>query len=90
MAAISKSPYYLLYGKEAVLRSNLTIPLLQLAQTIQDDDSSQLQQRIYTMLKLEEDMERAKNIFYRHQQLVKKWFDEISSSDGNFLVRWDK
>ena len=42
------------------------------------------------MLKLEEDMERAKNIFYRHQQLVKKWFDEISSSDGNFSVRWDK
>ena len=54
-----------------------------------------LQQRIDSLLKLEEDREKAKNKFYQHQQLVKKWFDERSSSDRDFLVgdlvlRWDK
>ena len=54
-----------------------------------------MQQRIDILLKLDEDRERAKNKFYQHQQLVKKWFDEKSSSDRNFSVgdlvlRWDK
>ena len=94
-AAIGNSPYCLVYGKEAVLPANLTIPSLQLAQSIQENDSSPLQQRIDSLLKLEEDRERAKNKFYQHQQLVKKWFDEKSSSDRDFLVgdlvlRWDK
>ena len=50
--AIGNSPYCLVYGKEAILPSNLTIPSLQLAQSIQEDDSSPLQQRISTLLKL--------------------------------------
>ena len=44
---------------------------------------------------LEEDREKAKNKFYQHQQFVKKWFDEKSSSDrdfsvGDLVLRWDK
>ena len=74
---------------------NLTIPSLQLAQSIQESDSSSLQQRIDSLLKLEEDREKAKNKFYQHQRLVKKWFDERSSSKRDFLVGdlvfiWDK
>ena len=47
------------------------------------------------MLKLEEDREKAKNKFYQHQRLVKKWFDARSSSDrdfsvGDLVLRWDK
>ena len=47
------------------------------------------------MLKLEEDREKAKNKFYQHQQLVKKWFDEKYSSDrdfwvGDLVLIWDK
>ena len=68
---LSNSPYFLVYGKEAVLPANLTIPSLQLAQSIQENDSSPLQQRIYSLLKLEEDRDKAKNKFYQHQQLVK-------------------
>ena len=49
---------------------------------------------IDTLLKLEEDKERAKNKFYQHQQLVKKWFDEKSYdrkfSVGDLVLRWDK
>ena len=62
-AAIANSPYSLVYGKEVVLQANLTIPLLQLAQSIPENDSSPLQQRIDSLLKLEEDTERAKNKF---------------------------
>ena len=72
-----------------------SIPLLQLAQSIQENESSPLQQRIDSLLKLEEDREKAKNKFYQHQQLVKKWFEEKSSSDryfsvGDLVLRWDK
>ena len=46
------------------------------------------------MLKLEEDRDKSKNKLYQHQQLVKKWFDERSSSDtkfsvGDLVLRWD-
>ena len=46
-------------------------------------------------LKIEEDREKAKNKFYQHQQLVKKWLDEKSSSDrdfsmGDLVLIWDK
>ena len=70
--ANGNSPYCLVYDKEFVIPSNLTIPSLQLAQSIQEDDSPRLQQRIDTLLKLEEDSERSKNKLYQHQQLVKK------------------
>ena len=47
------------------------------------------------MLKLEEDRDKSKNKFYRHQQLVKKWFDKRYYSDkdfsvGDLVLRWDK
>ena len=41
--AIGNSPYYLVYGKESILPTNITIPSLQLAQSIQEDDSYPLQ-----------------------------------------------
>ena len=40
---LGNSPYCLVYGKEVVLSANLTIPSLQLAQSIQESDSSPLQ-----------------------------------------------
>ena len=41
--AIGNSPYCLVYGKEVVLPADLTIPSLQLAQSIQENDYSPLQ-----------------------------------------------
>ena len=95
MEAIGNSPYCLVYGKEDILPANLTTPSLQLPKSIQQDDSSPLQWRIDTLIKLEEDREKEKNNFYQHQQLVKKWFDENSSSNtkfsiGDLVLRWDK
>ena len=90
--AIGNSPYCLVYGKESILPSNLTILSLQIAQSIQEDDSSPLQQRIDTLLKLEEDREKSKKKLYQHQQ---RWFVEKSSFDTYFsivdlVLRWDK
>ena len=58
--ALGNSPYFLVYGKEVVLPANLTIPSLQLSQSIQETNSSPLQQRIDSLLNLEEDREKAK------------------------------
>ena len=41
--AIGNYPYHLVYGKEDILPSNITIPSLKIAQYIQEDDSSSLQ-----------------------------------------------
>ena len=85
-AAVANSPYCLEYGKEAILPSNLLLPSLQLAQSFLQDDSSPLQHRIDSLLKLEEDREKSKNKLYQHQQLVKRWFYEKSSTDRDFQV----
>ena len=37
-AAIGNSPFFLVYGTEAILPSNLILPSLQLAQFVQDED----------------------------------------------------
>ena len=71
-SALGNSPYFLVYGKEVVLPANLTIPSLLLAQSLQENDSSPLQQRIDSLLKLKEDREKAKNKFYQHQKLVQR------------------
>ena len=50
---------------------------------------------INTLIKLEEDMEKAKQHFEKHQQIVKSWFDQASVSNrylqvGDLVVKWDK
>ena len=47
-----------------------------------------LQNRINTLVRLEEEREKFKNELYQHQQLIKIWFDENSSIDRHFHV-WD-
>ena len=60
-----------------------------------DDEYSPLQNRIDTLLKLEEEREKSRNKLYQHQQLVKRWFDEKYSTNHDFQVwdlvlKWDK
>eukprot|EP00253_Pinus_taeda_P031663 PITA_31663 len=53
-ASIGSSPFKLVYGKEAVLPTNLILPSLALVQFIEESPSSSLQLRHDQILKLEE------------------------------------
>jgi transposase InsO family protein len=67
--AIGNSPYFLVYGLEAILPNELYLPSFQLSQEseVGGDPSSTLQQRIGTLLMLEEEREKAKSKFRAHQ-----------------------
>ena len=83
-AAIGNSPFFLVYGTEAILPPNLFLPSLQLAQFVQDEDCPAMEKRINTLLKLEEEREKSKQQFTKHQQIVKSWFDQSLSSNQEF------
>jgi hypothetical protein len=65
--AIGNFPYFLVYRKEAILPNGLYLPSLQLAQDSNEEPSSTMQQRINTLLMLEEEREKAKSKFLAHQ-----------------------
>lgn len=69
--AIGNFMYFLVYGQEAILPNKLYLPSLQLAQASRGQPSSTLQQRIDTLLMLDEEREKAKVKFIAHQQVVK-------------------
>ena len=65
--AIRNSSYFLVYGQEALLPNGLYLPSLQLAQESSGEPSSVIQQRIDTLLMLEEERRKAKSKFLAHQ-----------------------
>ena len=94
-SSIGNSPLFLVYGIEAILPPNLFSPSLQLAQSIQDEYCQVLEKRINTLLKLEEDRDKARKHFIKHQQIVKSWFIQSSSSNrelqvADLVLKWDK
>jgi hypothetical protein len=74
--AIGNSSYFMVYGQESLLPNGLYLPSLQLARDSSKEPSSVIQQRIDTLLMLEEEREKAKSKFLAHQQIVKRWFDK--------------
>jgi hypothetical protein len=53
-----------------------------------------MQQRINTLLMLEEEREKVKSKFLAHQQIVKRWFDKHKAKEKNFevgdlVLKWD-
>eukprot|EP00253_Pinus_taeda_P028458 PITA_28458 len=94
-ASIGTSPFNLVYGKEAVLLTNLALPSLALVQFIEERPSSSIQLRHDQILKLEEEREKAKITHDKHQQIIKLSFDLASSSSkqlqvGDLVLKWDK
>eukprot|EP00253_Pinus_taeda_P003411 PITA_03411 len=94
-ASIGTSPFNLVYGKEAVLPTNLVLPSLALVQFIEGRPSSSIQLRHDQILKLEEEREKAKITHDKHQQIIKLSFDSASSSSkqlqvGDLVLKWDK
>ena len=54
-----------------------------------------MQNIINTLIKLEEDREKAKQHFEKHQQILKYWFYQASISNrdlqvGDLVLKWDK
>jgi hypothetical protein len=54
-----------------------------------------IQQRIYTLLTLEEEREKEKSNFIAHQHIVKRWFDKHKAKEKNFevgylILKWDR
>jgi hypothetical protein len=93
--AIGNSPYFLVYGQEAILSNGLYLPSLQLAQDSIGEPLSVIQQRTDTLLMLEEEGEKAKSKFIAHQQIVKRWFDKNKAKEKNFevgdlVLKWDR
>ena len=83
-SSIGNSTFFLVYGIEAILPPNLFLSSLQLAQSVQDEYCLVIEKRINTLLKLEEHRDKAKQHFLKHQQIVKSWFDQSSSSNREF------
>eukprot|EP00253_Pinus_taeda_P003656 PITA_03656 len=93
-ASIGTSPFNLVYGKEAILPTNLVLPSLALVQFIEEAPSSSIQLRYDQILKLEEERE-AKDTHAKHQQIIKATFDSASSGSkqfqvGDLVLKWDK
>eukprot|EP00253_Pinus_taeda_P036378 PITA_36378 len=93
--SIGYSLFKILYGKEAVLPTNLILPSLSLVQFIEESPYSSLQLRHDQILKLEEEREKAKIIHAKHQQIIKSSFDSLSSGSkqfqvGDLVLKWDK
>eukprot|EP00253_Pinus_taeda_P014460 PITA_14460 len=94
-ASIGSSPFNLVYGKEAVLPTNLVLPSLALVQFIEESPSSSIQLRHDQILKLEEEREKSKVIHAKHQLIIKSSFDSVSSGSkqfhvGDLVLKWDK
>eukprot|EP00253_Pinus_taeda_P015652 PITA_15652 len=94
-ASIGTSPFNLVYGKEVVLPTHLTILSLALVQFIDKTPPSSLQLRQLQILKLEEQREQAKITHAHHRELVKASFDSnmVSMKDfqiGDLVLKWDK
>eukprot|EP00253_Pinus_taeda_P007835 PITA_07835 len=94
-ASIGTSLFNLVYGKEAVLPTNLLLPSLALVQLIEESPSSSIQLRHDQILKLEEEREKAKITHAKYQQIIKSSFDSTSSSSkqlqvGDLVLKWDK
>ena len=84
-----------MYGKEAVLPPNLSLPALQLSQECHGTPCPALQTGIDTLLKLEDERQKTREKFTIHQSRIKKWFDKKSAGDkkfevGDLVLKWDK
>eukprot|EP00253_Pinus_taeda_P015606 PITA_15606 len=93
--SIGTSPFKLVYGKEAILPTNLVLPSLALMQFIEQTPSSSIQLRCDQILKLEEERDKAKDTHAKHQQIIKAAFDSASSGSkdfqvGDLVLKWDK
>eukprot|EP00253_Pinus_taeda_P030307 PITA_30307 len=93
--SIDTSPYFSVYGKEAIFPPNLYLPTLKLTQESQGSPCPTIQSYINTLLRLAEEILRTKEKFFVHQSRIKMWFDKTSAGTyefgvGNLVLKWDR
>jgi hypothetical protein len=69
-AIVGNSHFFLVYGREAIMPPHILLPSLQLSQKIQEEDCPPLENRINTLMKLEEVRAQAKRKLDQHQLLI--------------------
>ena len=84
----------MVYGAPAVLPVHLQIPPLRLAITEVEDDFQPLQQRLDTLIELEEVRKYAFQHLQKKQDIVKRSFDKrttmVNYKVGDDVLLWDK
>jgi len=68
---VGNSPFFLVYGKEAILPPHVLLPSLQLSQKVQEEDCPPLESQINALLKLEEVRAQVKQKPDQHQRIFK-------------------
>jgi hypothetical protein len=58
--SLGNSPFFLVYGHEVIFPTHTFLPSLQLSQSVQEEECPIMQQRLNTLLKLEEERENIK------------------------------
>lgn len=94
-ASLGTSPYYLVYGREAILPPDIAFPSLYLVQSIEEKLVSSLQLRLSQLFKLEEGRNKEKQIYAKHKNTIKSCFDSNSTRNKVFevcdlVLKWDK
>eukprot|EP00253_Pinus_taeda_P013991 PITA_13991 len=93
--ALGNSPYFLIYGQEAIFLPNITLPSLQLSQALRGAPSALLEERIHQLVRLQELRDKSRNKFRNQQMIVKRWIDHHLAGDkyyqiGELVLKWDK
>ena len=87
-----KSPFQLVYGKDAIFPTNLAFPVLKFLQDLTDelDDFSR---RINQIIELNENRDEVKYKLNKYQNKMKILFDrrarERDFKEGDLVLRWD-
>lgn len=94
-ASLGTSPFYLVYDQKKNLLLIVLLPSLQLSQASREIPSSTMQNRIDTLIMLDEEREQTKKKFAVHEQVLTKWFDKhkVWCKDfdiGQLVLKWDK
>jgi len=93
--SLNTSPYFLVYGKEAIFSPNIYLFAYKLSQESQGNPCLLMQRRMETLHKLQEEKLKAKEKISLHQNHIKRCFDKKSTwknkfSVGNLALKWDK
>eukprot|EP00253_Pinus_taeda_P025871 PITA_25871 len=93
--SIGTFPYFLVYGKEAILPPNQNLLALRLAQESQGSPCLAIQSRIDTLVRFEDGRLKTKDKISIHQAWINKWFDKKYAGSyefnlGDMVLKWDR
>ncbi|XP_059073540.1 uncharacterized protein LOC131874267 [Cryptomeria japonica] len=90
-----KSPYKLVYGKDALFPTSLEISALQLLKSMEVAENNPMTIRLAKVMELEEARETIFAALQDRQETIKRWFDSKKSSNlifrlGNLVLKYNE